>query len=426
MTSSRQPPRPRRPRGPQVPPADHGPVYPDDDAYAYGGAGEEESAPPPSPTAARFAHTEGRNLLRLYGNVTKTLEQRYGAEALGAYLLGLRTGALKAPVESVSQNGAILRVLIRLGIVTPGPDRAAQGKGAEQFVREMAAVVSRTTAEVTTQWRLFAEGLPGVARPAVCGAAPQCPHCGITKDCDYFNAPARPVHDPVSPQRRLARDGASALTDEELIAVLLGSGKAGDKELALVRDLMTRYGMLRALFSAGYGELSSLRVLTESMAARVSAVGELHMRLIHERRYFGPTVRCGGDFFELYHPKLRELKKEVFWLVMLDQRGRVLKDVQLSEGTLTYTPVHPREVFRPAVREAAAAVALVHNHPSGDCTPSAEDIVITQQLAESASVLEIPLVDHIVIGENDYTSMAEIGILDTVPTYQGSDGHPMP
>ena len=138
---------------------------------------------------------------------------------------------------------------------------------------------------------------------------------------------------------------------------------------------------------------------------------ELSRRWAAEPRPVGRTFRSGVDFFQHYGLKLRDLKKEVFVAVLLDQKNRFLADEVCSEGSLTSSLVHPREVFRRAVRESAAAVAFVHNHPSGDPTPSQHDRDITSRLMDVAKLLGIRMLDHVVVGEKSHFSFVENGLL---------------
>ena len=134
-------------------------------------------------------------------------------------------------------------------------------------------------------------------------------------------------------------------------------------------------------------------------------------RLGEERLEPGVLLRSGRDVFNHYRMRLREVKQEQFLVVLLDSRSRFLAEVMVSKGTLNSSPVHPREVFNPAVRESAAAVMIAHNHPSGDPTPSKDDIRVTRRLMEAGKVIGIPLVDHIIIAGDEYISFVESNLL---------------
>jgi DNA repair protein RadC len=138
---------------------------------------------------------------------------------------------------------------------------------------------------------------------------------------------------------------------------------------------------------------------------------ELARRWAAEERAAGRQFTCGRDFYEFYRLRLRDLKKEVFVTVLLDQKNRFIADETASEGSLTGSLVHPREVFRRAVRDSAAAVAFVHNHPSGDPAPSKQDEEITMRLQEAAKLMGIRLLDHVIVGDGAYFSFVERGVL---------------
>jgi DNA repair protein RadC len=120
-----------------------------------------------------------------------------------------------------------------------------------------------------------------------------------------------------------------------------------------------------------------------------------------------PVVTCGKDFYNYYKQQLRDKKQEVFMVVLLDTKNRIIREEKVSVGSLSSTLVHPREVFKPAIRDSAASVAIVHNHPSGDPTPSPEDIEITDRLKSAADLIGIKLLDHVVVGEGTYVSFVD-------------------
>ena len=144
---------------------------------------------------------------------------------------------------------------------------------------------------------------------------------------------------------------------------------------------------------------------------RLAALFELARRWAAERLERGQPFERPKQVFDHYHPRLRDEKREVFAVVLLDARHRMLGDEIVSVGSLTSSIVHPREVFRPAVREAAGAIVLVHNHPSGDPRPSEDDIAVTGRLRRAADVLGIAVLDHVIIGDGTYTSFREEGLL---------------
>ena len=204
--------------------------------------------------------------------------------------------------------------------------------------------------------------------------------------------------------------GATLIPDEELLetpdrlAILLGSSRRDG--VARARELLSKRGLL-ALSRSGAAELVAEFDLSPLAAARLVAAFALGRRLQRLRRPARPSMRSARRVFEEVGPRLRGLEQETFLALLLDGKHRLLRAVRVSEGTLTTSLVHPREVFRAAVRESAAAVIVVHNHPSGDPEPSQEDLEVTRRLREAGVLLGIPLLDHVIVGEGEHVSLRE-------------------
>lgn len=211
------------------------------------------------------------------------------------------------------------------------------------------------------------------------------------------------------PRERLSAHGEAALSSQELIALLLGTGSVRASAPELARTLLVRAGGLRGLARAGWGELMDLAGLGPVGAARLAAAFELARRLAAEPPRRGTLLECGADVHRVLAPRLRDLRREVFVLLMLDGKHRLLREERVSEGSLTSSIVHPREVFAPAIRESAAALIVAHNHPSGDPTPSREDLEVTARLAEVGELVGIRLLDHVIVGDPGYVSLRERG-----------------
>lgn len=349
--------------------------------------------------------------VRLYANLLATLEKSIDGARLGELFTHLRASgeSRQLPVEADTE---VPRMLLRLGLVGASQTPTVRAKRAEDIIRETAEQVGRTPAQVSLVFRLFAAGMYGIMPRPVCGATPLCRECRLTKECEYYNSPPkRPASENIPPAKRLVREGAGAVSDIEVISLLLGGKACRKTHVELARMLLERFGSLRGIAMTTYTELVSLRGVSEGAGLRLAAVSAYLQRAAAEKRASGPAVRSGKDFYDLYHQSYRDLKKEIFTVVLLDQKNRVMKDVRVSEGTLTASLVHPREVFRPAIREAAAAVAFVHNHPSGDSTPSPEDKAITKRLCETADLVGIRVLDHVIIGEDTYTSFVDKGLM---------------
>ena len=211
------------------------------------------------------------------------------------------------------------------------------------------------------------------------------------------------------PREKLLSRGPEALSDAELLAILLRTGTASTKKSALdqARAFLAQAGSLSTLAKALPSELRATKGVGPAKAATLQAAFELARRLSSTKMKKGTQVRTSADVFQHFHGRLRGLKKERFFAVLLDGKNKVIRDVLISEGSLTGSLVHPREVFNPAVRESAASVILVHNHPSGDPTPSEEDRELTRRLMKSGELLGIQVLDHIIIGDGSYRSFAD-------------------
>lgn len=210
------------------------------------------------------------------------------------------------------------------------------------------------------------------------------------------------------PRERLLSHGGGALTDAELLATLLGSGTRGASALDVARDLISTYGDLPAMARAAAADLARLRGVGKAKACALAAALEIGRRAQTPRQE-RPAVRVSHDVFAFYGPKLGHLDHEVFHVMCLDTKHRLLRDARVVEGGLTTCSVLPREVYTPALREGAAAVVFVHNHPSGDPTPSTDDLALTARLKQAGSVLGIKPLDHIIIGEGRYVSLVDEG-----------------
>lgn len=213
------------------------------------------------------------------------------------------------------------------------------------------------------------------------------------------------------PRERLEALGPSALSDAELIALLLRTGDRGGDALALAADLLGRHGGLRGLTRISPRELGQSGGMGPAKTATVRAALEIGRRIAGRRLHAGAAIRSPADIYRHFHPTLRDVPHERFLVVLLDARHRVIRWEVVSQGTLTASLVHPREVFRPALRDAAAAVVLVHNHPSGDPTPSREDREVTARLARAGELLGVQVLDHVVVAERGFRSLREEGAL---------------
>lgn len=217
------------------------------------------------------------------------------------------------------------------------------------------------------------------------------------------------------PRERLARHGAQVLTDAELLAIFLRTGKAGLDVLSLAKSLLAEWGTLRRLAGCSVTELSRISGMGPAKAAELKAAFEMGRRMalpeVEKVR-----IDRAGVIHGLLAAEMQTLPYESLHVLLLDTRHGLLDDIEVSRGSLNESIAHPREIFRPAIAKGAYAVAVAHNHPSGDPLPSEADRRLTRRLAEVGTLLQIPLVDHVIIGakrgENSpYFSFRESGLL---------------
>jgi DNA repair protein RadC len=214
------------------------------------------------------------------------------------------------------------------------------------------------------------------------------------------------------PRERLLEAGAAQLSDAELLAVLLPTGTSDDTRSAVERGrvLLARFGSLRGVLGASARALRHEPGIGPARAAMLLAVGELARRLLEQRLPRGTALCTSAEVYRYCGARLAALRKEQFHVILLDGKNRPIKEVRISEGSLTASLVHPREVFVPVIEESAAAIILVHNHPSGDPTPSAEDVAITHRLRQVGELRGVHVLDHVVIGDGRYVSFADEGL----------------
>ena len=215
------------------------------------------------------------------------------------------------------------------------------------------------------------------------------------------------------PREKLLHNGAQSLTEAELLAIILRTGNASTKETALdhARALLKRFKGLQGLDEASPKELGFIKGIGSAKLAQLKASLEMGRRMGRETWKVGEPLKSPENVFRHFQNRFRKSKREIFYVVLLTNKNRKIRDVKISEGSLTASLVHPREVYNPVIRESAAAVLFVHNHPSGDPTPSQEDIEITRRLKEVGEVMGIRVLDHVVIGHDRYFSFSDRGML---------------
>ncbi|TYP73856.1 RadC family protein [Paenibacillus methanolicus] len=213
------------------------------------------------------------------------------------------------------------------------------------------------------------------------------------------------------PRERMMTVGAEALSHAELLAILLRTGTKRESAVLLAARILKECGNLRGLVDMTVEELTAIRGIGPAKAVQLLAGIELGRRLAKSRQSDMPVIRKPQDAADLVMDEMRYLKKEHFVCLFLNTKNQVIVKETLSVGTLNASLVHPREVFRAAIKCSSASIVCVHNHPSGDPSPSPEDIVLTRRLKEAGELVGIDVLDHLVIGDNRFVSLKEQGLM---------------
>jgi len=205
------------------------------------------------------------------------------------------------------------------------------------------------------------------------------------------------------PRERMKKLGLSSLSDAEVLALILQKGTRSDNVIDMSNKLIAKYG-LEKLSSLSLTELSAINGIGEAKATQVLAAFEISRRI---PLFNGTKITCAKDVFEKYK-YLSDLKQEKFMVLILDTKNKIIREEVVSVGTLDSALIHPREIFKSAIKESANAIIVVHNHPSGDCSPSEEDIKITSKISAAGETLGIKMLDHVIVGFENYWSWQEI------------------
>lgn len=212
------------------------------------------------------------------------------------------------------------------------------------------------------------------------------------------------------PRERLASLGPSVLTNAELIAILLRVGIEGENAVQVGQRLLQTFGGIRGLHQADFSEVVRQRGVGKAKVATIKAAIELGRRLTLEAPEERPSINSPQDAASLVQYEMQALEKEHLRVILLDTRNHVIEVAEVYRGTLNSSVVRVGEVFTPAVRRNAASVLVVHNHPSGDPSPSPEDIRITKEMVSAGKLLQIEVLDHLIIGQGKYVSLKERGL----------------
>lgn len=222
-----------------------------------------------------------------------------------------------------------------------------------------------------------------------------------------YHATVRDMPTGERPRERLRISGPQALSNAELLAIILRTGTARDNVLELAGKLLAKYGGLRGLLRADFGELCREHGLGEAKCSQIKAALELGKRLGQQTADEKYQIKSPQDAANLVMVEMMHLDYEIMKILVLDAKNQVVENINRYQGTVNSSVLRVAEIFRPAVTRNCPAVLVCHNHPSGDPAPSPEDIEITEQLAQAGKLLDIELVDHIIIGSHRYTSLKE-------------------
>lgn len=207
------------------------------------------------------------------------------------------------------------------------------------------------------------------------------------------------------PRERFIKYGPEALSDAELFAIILRTGTKQENVLEVANKLISEKGIDK-LFNCSIKELREIKGIGNTKAIELLTIAELAKRYNNYKREI-KKITCAQDVFDLFHDRLRDEKQENFIVLCLNGRHQIIKEEVVSKGILDASIIHPREIFKIAVKESAYAVVFVHNHPSGDINPSQEDLKIAKILNKSGEILGIPVLDQIIIGKEGYWSIRE-------------------
>jgi DNA repair protein RadC len=212
------------------------------------------------------------------------------------------------------------------------------------------------------------------------------------------------------PRERLAKLGSQALSNAELLAILLRVGVSGENAVQVGQRLLQVFGNLAGIHRAAFEEVCAQRGIGPAKAAQIKAAIELGHRMSLESPEERPSIHSPADAAALVQYEMSVLEQEYLKVMLLDSRNRVLDIIEVYHGSLNSSQVRVGELFKAAIRRNSAAVIILHNHPSGDATPSPDDIALTRAIVQAGKLLDIEVLDHLVIGRNQFVSLKERGL----------------
>ena len=213
------------------------------------------------------------------------------------------------------------------------------------------------------------------------------------------------------PRERLRSLGATSLSDKELLAIILRSGGKSNSVINISGRILDEFGGLKGLMEADLHQISAVKYIGPAKASSIKAVFEIALRIIATEQKESFSITRPSELYEIVKKDLYGKTKEHLYVISLDSRNKCISKDLISIGTVNETLIHPREIFRTALHKNATYIALAHNHPSGDTTPSDEDIKVTQRVASAGSILGVSLIDHLVVSDRTFTSIKSMNAL---------------
>ncbi len=332
-----------------------------------------------------------------YGSVFRAIEEEVG-DCMGTNLHE------NEPLRWDSTR--LVRLFRRLGTV---PSTHSDEQGTLRVLlagTEMAQANDMDPAKIHAVLMRFTDG----DHPdGTCVETPRCTRCPVREECDYASRSPRMKDLPETerPRERLLKLGADELTDAELLAIMIGGGHSESTALDLARESLATFGSLGGIAGAGNEELNTIRGIGPAKIARIRSGFELGRRLSAGRLDPEMKIKGSRQVFKHFRERLADKQQEVFLSLLLNTRHQVIREHEVSVGSLNESVVHPREVFKMAVKESAHAVLFIHNHPSGDPAPSPQDRQLTKRLREVGELMGIKVIDHMIVGHDRYYSFAE-------------------
>ncbi len=347
-----------------------------------------------------------------YSGVQKTLRSAMG-KSIGPLLKRWRY-TQSSDFAEIALSPSTARFLIRFGWLDAGDDDAQRLESQRKLLLDISRSSGDAPGIVAAWLELFAAGEYGALEKGICADEPQCGLCGMKEKCRYLatgGTDERASGNSLAEKLiRTADIPTESLAASDLIAFLVIGEKCGAADYARAEAALKTFGGLRGILDAKADALRGIGY-DSSARARLAALSRLCSRWAAEQTERGKIFSKGQDFYDHFHLRLRDFKKEVFYVTLHDQKNALIGEEKVSEGSLTETLVHPREVFALAVTKRAASIAIIHNHPSGDPEPSTNDKTITKRLDSAATLMGIRLLDHVIIGDGRFTSFVEKGLL---------------